>query len=84
VNLESANLVADHNLLFRIASSHDGRMVPRDSVEKLAATILAREDIRPVSIRQDKLSDLVGNPWLFGLILLLLTAEWVIRKREGL
>ena len=25
-----------------------------------------------------------GNPWLFALIILLLTAEWVIRKREGL
>ncbi|HNY03322.1 MAG TPA: hypothetical protein PKG48_12070 [Bacteroidales bacterium] len=84
VNLESSNLVADHNLLYRIAASHDGKMVPRDSMTTLADKILAREDLRSVSIRQDKMSDLVGNPWLFAVIILLLAAEWVIRKREGL
>ncbi len=84
VNLESSNLVADHNLLYRIAVSHDGSLVARDSIAGLAARILAREDIRPVSVRQDKMSDLVGNPWLFVAILLLLSAEWAIRKREGL
>ena len=84
VNIESSNLVADHNLLFRIASSHDGEMIRKEDMGKLADKILAREDIRSVSIYQQRLSDLIENPWLFALILLLLTAEWVMRKREGM
>ncbi len=84
VNIENSNLIADHNLLFRIAAAHDGEMLTRDDIGKLAGLILARQDIRSVSISQKRLSDLIGNPWLFALIVLLLTAEWVIRKREGL
>ncbi len=84
VNVESSNLVADHNLLFRIASSHDGEMINRADIMKLADKILAREDIRPVSHFQQRMSDLIGNPWLFMLIIALLSAEWVIRKREGM
>lgn len=84
VNIESSGLVADHNLLYRIASSHDGELISRADIGKLADKILARDDIRSVSIYQKRMSDLTGNPWLFALILALLTAEWVIRKREGL
>ena len=84
VNIESSNLVADHNLLFRIASSHDGEMITRENIGKLAEKILAREDIRSVSMFQQRMRDLIGNPWLFALILALLASEWVIRKREGM
>ncbi len=84
VNVESSNLVADHNLLFRIASSHDGEMINRADIGKLADKILARDDIRSVSIYRQRMSDLIGNPWLFALILALLAAEWIIRKREGI
>jgi hypothetical protein len=84
VNVESSNLVADHNLLFRLASSHDGEMINKADIAKLADKILTREDIRSVSVYQQRMSDLIGNPWLFFMILALLTAEWVIRKREGL
>ncbi len=84
VNIESSNLVADHNLLFRIASAHDGEMVLPADMGKLAGKILARNDIRSVAVYQNRMSDLIGNPWLFALVILLLTAEWVIRKREGL
>jgi len=84
VNVENSNLIADHNLLFRIASAHDGDMVYKEDIQKLADKILARQDIHSVAIYQKRLSDLIGNPWLFALIIGLLTAEWVIRKREGL
>lgn len=84
VNVESSNLVADHNLLYRIAASHDGEMIEPASMRKLAEKILARDDIRSVSIYQKRMADLIGNPWLFVLILALLATEWVIRKREGM
>jgi hypothetical protein len=84
VIVESSNLVADHNLLYRISASHDAAMINKDEISTLADKILAREDIRSVSIFQRRMSDLIGNPWLFALILALLSAEWVTRKREGM
>ena len=84
VNIESANLVADHNLLYRISGSHDGEMINKDDIRNLADKILAREETRSISSYQQRMSDLIGNPWLFILILALLAAEWVIRKREGM
>jgi hypothetical protein len=84
VNVESANLVADHGLLYRIAAAHDGSLVYRSDLGTLAEKILARDDIRPVATFRQRMTDLIGNPWLFVMILALLTAEWVIRKREGL
>jgi hypothetical protein len=83
VNIESSNLVADHHLLFRISSTHGGEMIYHDSITRLADKIISRQDIRSVSIYQNRMSDLMGNPWLFAIILALLSAEWFIRKREG-
>lgn len=84
VSAESSDLVANHNLLYRIASSHDGEMVGKQAIGSLANKILQRDDTRTVSVYSRKLSDLIGNPWLFAVILLLLAAEWIIRKREGI
>jgi len=83
INIESVNLVADQHELFRIATAHDGEMIGRDSISILADKIIARQDIRSVSINQNRMTDLIGNPWLFAVILALLTAEWIVRKREG-
>lgn len=83
INIESAALVADHHLLSRIASSHDGEMVSPREIDKLAEKILSRQDVASVSTSRTRISDLISAPWLFVLILSLLTAEWIIRKREG-
>ena len=83
VNIENSNLVADHQALYRIASTHDGIMIGKDSIAALADKITARHDLRSVSIFQQRMTDLIGNLWIFVIIITLLTAEWVIRKREG-
>ncbi|MDP4280657.1 MAG: hypothetical protein Q8867_00765 [Bacteroidota bacterium] len=84
LNLEAMNTVADHNLLFRIAASHNGEMIyPRD-LEKLSRILDKREDIKPVSYRQQQFTDLTGNLWAFLIILALLSVEWFLRKRYGI
>jgi hypothetical protein len=84
VNLETINLVADHSLLFMISMDHGGEMVYPSKLGGLADKITLREDIRPVIYWKKRFADLIGNPWIFGLILLLLTAEWFLRKRNGI
>jgi len=84
VNVESVNLIADHNLLFRLAASHDGKMVSPDKMDSLVSMISGREDIHAVTYLSNRLSDLIGNIWIFAIILLLLTIEWLVRKRNGI
>lgn len=84
LNIEAVDLVANHALLGRISLDHSAEMVyPRD-MEKLVDKINAREEIHSVSYSNSRLSDLIGTPWLFLLILLLLTLEWGIRRRLGI
>lgn len=83
VNTESISLIADHQLLNRISLSHDARMVKPDSLSQLSKLVLAREEIKSLSSKLVKLSDLISTPWIFILLMLLLSAEWIMRKREG-
>jgi hypothetical protein len=83
INTESLNLIADHQVLSRIALSHDAVMVPADSLPTLKQRILARDEVRSVSSELVKLTDLISVPHVFFLILLLLAVEWILRKREG-
>jgi hypothetical protein len=84
LNLESLSTVADHNLLYRIAKTHNGEMVYPRNMDELVKRITSREDIRPVSYIHKEFSDLIGSLAVFLLILGLLTAEWFLRKRSGI
>lgn len=84
MNLETMNLVADHNLLFRLAKNQGGEMIYPKNLNDLVEKINIREDIRPVIYIQKRFSDLVGNLWVFLVILVLLATEWFIRKRNGI
>ena len=84
LDLEMVNLVADFNLLHLITASHDGIMVPVNDIHKLEEAISKRDDIRSVSHSLKKFTDLTGNLWMFLMILLLLSGEWALRKRNGL
>jgi hypothetical protein len=81
--LEAVNTTADHQLLYKLASKHNGEMIYPAQMDQLAAKILQREDIKPVIYSPKKLVDLVELRWIFFILLLLLTAEWFLRKRNG-
>jgi hypothetical protein len=84
MNLETMNLVADHNLLYMIAKDRGGEMFYPANMENLVSKINSREDIKPLIYTRKRLSDLVGNPWVFIAVITLLAAEWFIRKRNGI
>ena len=84
VNLEEINLTADHRILNRLASMHDGEMIPAREAMSLTQKIMQRDDIHSISSFRKKLNELIGTPWLFILIVTLLTVEWAIRKRQGM
>lgn len=83
LQLESINTRADHQLLYALAKKHGGAMVYPGQLDKLGALINTREDVKPVSYSQKRLNDLINLKAIFFLLLFLLTAEWLIRKRSG-
>lgn len=80
---EFTETVADHQLLATLSSLHQARMFYPSEISALADEILKNERIKPVSYEHQQLQDLINMKWIFGLLLLLLGAEWFLRKREG-
>lgn len=83
LNIEAMNTIADHNLLYRLASRHGGEMIYPAGMAAIPEKLKARNDIRTVVYSEKRLSELVNIFWVFLFILALLSAEWFIRKRGG-
>jgi hypothetical protein len=81
--IEFANTTADHQVLYNLAKRHNGEMYMPAELDALHDALLKREDIKPVIYNSKKLLDLINLWWIFALIMLLLTAEWFFRKRNG-
>ncbi len=83
LNLESVNLVADHQLLNLIARSHDSKMFYPANLDKLISELKNRQDIKTISHSEKRYNDLV-NLWVIMLLLIvLLSTEWFLRKFFG-
>nr|WP_067055475.1 VWA domain-containing protein [Mucilaginibacter sp. L294] len=83
LNLETRQSTANHGLLRNIAAQSGGQMLLPSQISKLADLIRKNENIKTVVYEDKRYSDLVDAKWVFVLILLLLSAEWFLRKREG-
>jgi hypothetical protein len=69
--------------LYALADRTGGKLFNTETVLQLADSIKAREDVKPVSFQEKKLSELINLPWVFFLLVALLSTEWFIRKRSG-
>ena len=83
LNVETINSIANHNLLYQLAEKHNGSMVTLDQMSNLPDMLNQREDIKTLSYADMRYTSLVNLFWIFILIMLLLTTEWFIRKRNG-
>lgn len=83
LHLEAMNLVADHSLLATLADGTGGAMVEAHDVARLEQMLKERKDIKTLIYSETRYSDMLNLPWIFVLLILLLTAEWVLRKYNG-
>lgn len=83
INVETLNTVANQSLMYNLAVRHDGTMVYPADMAKIEEFLANREDIKTISYSQKRFTDLVNLWWVLALIVLLLAAEWFIRKRAG-
>lgn len=80
---ERTNTVADHGLWRDIAARTNGSVVSPGQLADLDAQLAQRKDLVARSYAQASFGELISLRWLFGLLLLLLTVEWVVRRRHG-
>ena len=83
LQLEQRNTVADHRLWDDLAVRSGGRTVHPDGLASLDTLLAERPEIGDRSYEHATFSDLIGLPWIFALLLALLTLEWALRRRAG-
>lgn len=80
INLELRRLTADHNLLRTLSATTGGRMFYPDQMDDLIEELSA---LKPVIYTHTRYADFLRLPLVLALIILLLAAEWVLRKYHG-
>jgi hypothetical protein len=84
LNLEARQSTANHQLLYALAKQSGGELLQPSQISRLANLIRKNETIKTVEYEDRHYTDLIDMKWLFILILLLLSTEWFMRKREGI
>lgn len=82
-NLEDLALKADHALMNTLAVATGGEMLTIDRLAQFPDLLRQRSDVTPVIYSHQRYSELLNMPLVFILLMLLLTAEWVLRKYHG-
>ena len=80
---EAIQLTANHHLLNMIANEHHAKVFGKNQIDQIADDISQRKDIVSIQYNRLKYSDLIDLKWLLGIIILLLTVEWFVRKQMG-
>lgn len=81
--IEDNRLQANHSLLNRIASEHDGNMLYPGQIRDIPELLDERDDLKPVVYFQQKYSEIINFFWILALIILLLAVEWFLRRWGG-
>lgn len=82
-NLELQQTTANHQVLYNMSSISGGEMVYPDNIMSLEDLIHQNEKIKTVSYQDKSYEELINIKWLFFLLVLLLSIEWFLRKRNG-
>lgn len=80
LGLEQRRMVADHGVLRAVAQATGGGVYAPADLEALKNKLL---ELKPTIYTQTRYSDLLGLPLVMALLVLLLSAEWAIRKWNG-
>lgn len=83
LQLEFIDTRANHNLLHQLAEKSGGEIIYFNELEKFSNIVKNRKDISAVSYADEAVEDVINVKWIFYILLILLTLEWFLRKRNG-
>lgn len=80
---EYQQTTANHQLLYSMAQQTNGKMLMPQNLLSLVKELENSGNIKTISYEDRKYEELISLKWIFALILVLLTTEWFLRKRNG-
>lgn len=83
LQLEEMRTRADHQVLYQLATQHNGAMHYLNDIDKIAEEIDARNQLKPILYDTFVTEGAINLKWIFFLLLVLISAEWIIRKYLG-
>jgi len=82
-NIEQDNLLADYNLMYKLAKKSGGDMVSKNNILTLTDKIKDNSNIKSVEYFTVKTKELTDIKVLLFVLLLLIITEWFLRKYWG-
>lgn len=80
---EAYDLTARHDILQKISNNTGGRMLYPEDLMQLDSLIAQNDEIKTVLYQRVQTRSLLDWQWLLGLIILLLSIEWFLRRYFG-
>ncbi len=82
-NVELLNTLADHQLLYHISDRTGGVMVYPKAVLQIRDLLKKNEKVKTIARQDESYKPFINLQWIFALVVLLLSFEWFLRKRNG-
>lgn len=80
---EYQQTTANHQLLYTMAQQSNGQLFMPSRLLAIADELEKSGQVKTISYEDRKYDELISMKWLFALIVVLLTGEWFLRKRNG-
>ncbi len=80
---EYRQTTANHQLLYNLASLNAGEVINPVDLKSITKKLKKNELVKTIAYEDKKYEDLISLKWIFILILIVLSAEWFLRKRNG-
>ena len=82
-NLETSNLMADHQLMEQLAIRSGGRILSLDSLFQIQNILNKYNNIVPISYSEEDFVSLIDFNWILIIIIIFISIEWFLRRYFG-
>ncbi len=82
-HVEFRQTIANHQLLNVLAKQSGGEMLMPGDMDELYDRVQKNEMVKTISYENRTFEEMIDMKWIFVMIILLLSAEWSVRKRSG-
>ena len=83
IQYELYDLQARHNVLYSLSERYNGKMFYPSEIIDLGTEILANDSMKPIIYQSTITKPLLDSKWIFALLALVLSAEWLLRRYNG-
>jgi hypothetical protein len=83
LDAEFQQTIANHHLLYQLSNQTKGKLYAPDQLLKIKDELARSEQMKTLSFEDRSYEPLINFKWLFFLILILLSTEWFLRKRNA-